>query len=1005
MESYGLRLKHNLTVEYVNGLSPWTSVDAGRVLYDTRTRRCYVGKLDHWGIVGLYDYMIKESHLFTDDEITGSKHAISALHIPVELSTYGQQLLEPIAHDYVNNNNFFTFDSTSNVQFVFDAIRFHLFSVDFDLDTDSVNADSISFNTSALPYDVINDVQDKLNELAKFDSLDILLAPLDTSNPDQDFGYLLGILSFNIKEALVDIERYLSKLNSENIPLTISGLGETTVQFVFDELYRRHSSGKFIDLYDGPQEISSNTLDVIQSNGENLFIWNEPTSTNIHVRFPNVFGEVNEMENTIITNKYFHPSEICDMNSVDNTVIFGATSYSPKDFFSTSIQHGLEMIRELQCAGEPRALDCYPSLVTGSQQEFDTSTQMEQRKDDALCCPLTKNDNDEDWSLIFSSWHRFSHEKGYDTQPAIPTHLNAYALTGDGIMTTADTHSHNGVISFNAYDCFEFEVTLTSDTLDNDMIGVVVAFCVDSDGWEHTITAIRIHGSTEDYMPIENDGATPVHVQWALVYNYRQDTEYLIADGTASTQQCPSAPSGTPWGEETGWNGAVTRIKVHRMLNQITVSCTDWNTEEPYVAPLSVNLDSDARLNKFKGPQRYGYSAHSTMNATWERQIIDCLDCGTTNCRQLQATQANGCVTSSDPAEIASLKSSLPKTDGNCFGSCFDVTVGAAIPIDFNDVFNNWSRLITGSATIDNWHMDSGKIICSSNQSGLQYFLSPTKYERYQFELTVTSPDPDDDFIFIVIAGDLSGNNICAVRSLCACNAAPDVWPTWVIVYNFGQSDEDWLAWNDGLGDEARTGGWNGRYSRIKVCRSDDTISILASRFNSLTYDDDSLAVIDLNDDFRLTKFKGPQSIGFGCGSQNAATFDAPSLNEIGEMVVSSDPIPAIYDGSEDTLWEWDSSSCSWIPTQIELPCGGYIDEPKLCSDNAPTSCAQLDTEVRPVYDVANGNIYHWNRDECTWDKEDCPDWTILERNTIYYNDITCKVYYYNCDRQWIPLN
>lgn len=999
MESYGIIAKSDLIIEHVRSLPVWKESDQGRIIYNKSTKRCYLGKFNEWELFGIYEKVIKSNHLFVDNELTGSNDSISALHIPICLDSHIDLLIQDIANGYDNRSNFFHFDSTSNVQFAFDAIYNNLKQIPFDID--SINSVSSAFTTNGITHN-FNDIQNEL------DNLHFINKAFKIELLKNDFGTLIGFNSVTVMDAIVEIVGYISPLDTDNLPIYINNIGSSNVQFIIDEFHRITSISKFIDLLDVPDGYSENPLVALRSDGNSQSDWMEPGAQHIKLKFPNVFGKQNDdLENIIINDEYFYPSEDCSLDTIQNTIMFGSLSYKPLDFYTTGVQQGINMIREIQCAVPPRALSCEPSLVVGSQWEFDISAQLEQYKDDAKCCPITENNNDEDWNLIYNTWYRFSHEKGYSTQPAISTHLNAYSLTSDGLKTIADTHSHNGVISFNAYDCFEFEITITSDTLDNDMIGVVVAWHVDEHGWEHTLTALRIHGSNEYYMGIEGSGTEDdpgIWVQWALVYNYRQDTEWLIADGTDNTQMCPISPHGSPWTEETGWFNHFTKIKVYRKNNQIVVSCTDWDTESPFIAPLSINLDSDSRLQMFKGPKQYGYSAHSTMNATWERQSIKCIDCGSTNCRRLELVNENGCVIVQDSIELASLKTTLSLNDTNCFGSCEDAPLGSSIPIDFQNVFDTWSRLVTGDATVDNWHMSGDQIVCSSNRSGMQYFLSPEKYENYSFELTVTSPDSDDDFIYVVIAGDLSGNNICAVRSLCACNYAPTVWPTWVIVYNFGKDDREWLAWNDGIGDEAHTGGWNGRYSRIKVCRSGNDISIIASRFNSLDYAEESLAVLNLQEDLRLNKFMGPQSIGFGCLSQNLATFYSPSLYEVGELS-SGGAVQNIYDSSEDTLWVWVSSSCSWEPTVIDMPCGGDSNAPGLCSSNAPTSCSQLDTETRRIYDIRTHDMYDWNNITCKWDKFDCPNWMELDKNTIYYNDITCKIFFFDCDRQWRSLN
>jgi len=989
MESYGLAFSQELVVEKVLLVPTWTESDQGRIIYSLRNKRCYIGRLNDWEILGIYEYMIKDHHLFTDDQITGSKHAISALRVPIEFSSDTVSITNPIATQYDSDKEFFGFDSTSNVQFVLDGIHHNLNNTQFKFSDESLTIDMFSDSVTAMAFGVQQDI----NKLASATTADWNLVDIIIDDPNANFGHVLGLSPTSLQDALVDLAKYLETISASNIPATLSSSPESImIQFAFDEIQSKQYDLHFTDIEDGPQMYDENELSLLHTTSNAPMDWIEPGSFNINVRLPNVHNSIVEMDTIVVSSEKYFPKGECLTTSIQNTVVFDRITNSPADYYSTGLQQGLEIIRDLQCAPPDRALECSPMLIVASQEEFDTTTRVEQRKDDSLCCPLTKNDNDEDWGLIFSTWHRFSHEKGYNYQPAITSHLGSYALTADGIKTTADSHSHNGTVSFNAYDCFEFEVTITSDTTDNDMIGIVAAFHVDSSGWEHTLTAVRIHGSEEDYMAIGGDGseANPgTHVQWALVYNYRQDTEWLILDGTGGTAKCPSSYQGDPWSEETGWFNHFSRIKVTRKLDSLSVSCTNWDTEEPFRATLSINLDSDPRLAKFKGPQRYGYSAHSTMNATWERQVIDCLDCGSTNCRDMVLSHEGGCIHTSDPSEIAGLKATLGDTDSTCWPCSRLETVGENL-IDFEEVWSTWLRYASPGESTDTWTFINGSIHSTDNWQYVSYFYSSQRYSKYRFELTVRSGNSDDDGIFLVAAHS-SNSNLIVMRTQGGLGSSIG---SFSVIYNYGLSGMVVLgkmSYNDS------SGSWSGRFSRLSVCRYDDILTIMCSNFNSTSLNPNTMVTVDLKD---YPLLSGPKSIGFGCISQADSWFSDPGLYAV-ESPPPPEPIPHIYDYHEQTLWVW--ADCAWSPVELEYPCGGYIDEPSPCS-LVKQSCSALDTTVRKIYDIANLYMYEWDPEECIWVAEHCPDWSELNRNTIFYNDITCRVFYHDCDRQWSPL-
>lgn len=210
-------------------------------------------------------------------------------------------------------------------------------------------------------------------------------------------------------------------------------------------------------------------------------------------------------------------------------------------------------------------------------------------------------------ATVFNEWKRFSHDTTAD-QPAIASELTSwsYDAATDTIKCTINSSSHVGFVSLTKYDKYLHEVILSSTDGDSDMIGVVIAFAVDGNGREHTLTAIRTKSSEAHVLA----GAT---AGWVIVYNYNRSDEKVIVDG--------SFLAGTAGA--TGWStvpqGTSVRVKrdgdtIEAWTSQFADSTAtiDNNTK------LTVNLLSDSVLAVFRGPAAYGYSAFSQPSASFK---------------------------------------------------------------------------------------------------------------------------------------------------------------------------------------------------------------------------------------------------------------------------------------------------------------------------------------------------------------------------------------------------
>lgn len=197
---------------------------------------------------------------------------------------------------------------------------------------------------------------------------------------------------------------------------------------------------------------------------------------------------------------------------------------------------------------------------------------------------------------VFTEWNRFSHLANTEAQPANASELNnwEYNTSSDTISCTINSATHIGFYSNKKIDKYDIDLQLSSTVGDDDMMGMVIAFAIDGEGREHSLTAIRTN-------------TTWVTNQWLIIYNYLRSDQWIITYDT-------SILDGGTWNSYS----IGTRIKVSRDGDLITAFSTQ-NNSAAFVpeSELNVDLTSDPRLAVFRGPQAYGYSCHSQDNSTF----------------------------------------------------------------------------------------------------------------------------------------------------------------------------------------------------------------------------------------------------------------------------------------------------------------------------------------------------------------------------------------------------
>lgn len=194
---------------------------------------------------------------------------------------------------------------------------------------------------------------------------------------------------------------------------------------------------------------------------------------------------------------------------------------------------------------------------------------------------------------VYNGWYKFSHN-GSGRQPANAGELDAweYVLEDDEILTTVNSSTYIGAVSPDLYKAYDINMRLTSRAMDNDDMAFILAFVIDEDGREHTISAIRSHQYTA--------------WNWAIVYNFSQSDSFVI--GSKKLVGTGNWSSHHPVG---------THIRAVRNDDLFEVYSSDAGSETVREdSKIVIDLNSDRRLEKFKGARAIGVAARSQQYAS-----------------------------------------------------------------------------------------------------------------------------------------------------------------------------------------------------------------------------------------------------------------------------------------------------------------------------------------------------------------------------------------------------
>jgi len=190
------------------------------------------------------------------------------------------------------------------------------------------------------------------------------------------------------------------------------------------------------------------------------------------------------------------------------------------------------------------------------------------------------------------------------------------------------------------------------------------------------------------------------------------------------------------------------------------------------------------------------------------------------------------------------------------------------------DMFNKWPR-INGASYFENglvatgqandWYMSGNTIIMPANTAGLNAFISPYKHENYTLESRLYSSNRDDDTIGLVAAHERIGNDnyTLSVDRTKGGFLAAKKGLGFVFTINNTQHQLSNISVN------GTSGGWSGRWSKLKVVREGNIFKVWAGNWNSWSYSTtEPVMTIDLADYPEMEMLMGAKSYGYLTWSQ-----------------------------------------------------------------------------------------------------------------------------------------
>lgn len=199
------------------------------------------------------------------------------------------------------------------------------------------------------------------------------------------------------------------------------------------------------------------------------------------------------------------------------------------------------------------------------------------------------------------------------------------------ILSLVNSNQLTGFISPLFFESYSHSAVLQSTHWDDDLIAMIIAQkrIVEDSGVSknYTLAAIRAHGGISFPGRLSSDPP----INWALVYLENGNPKNLIASKEIGISYKNTNPGPMSLANKNdGWSGKSSMVKIVRNKNLIQAWVSDWALSgEPFPTDvngdslLSVDLSSLPILEKFIGPQKFGYGSLSQMWSSFNNVQFD----------------------------------------------------------------------------------------------------------------------------------------------------------------------------------------------------------------------------------------------------------------------------------------------------------------------------------------------------------------------------------------------
>jgi hypothetical protein len=233
---------------------------------------------------------------------------------------------------------------------------------------------------------------------------------------------------------------------------------------------------------------------------------------------------------------------------------------------------------------------------------------------------------------VFDTWKRFSHGSSNSLSDNIPGQVNEtqswnYNSGTEQINTTVNSQSHIGFISNIPLSSYTLDARLFSTNPgDNDRIGIVIAFVEDEDdlvpNQAFGLDPASYPGvnTTDEFIPNQHTltllrNRDNLDESYFISYNYGKTSRKIVANGSTLLTNTLD-----------DWGSAFADVRVERdgdIIKGFTLNFSDLTQDVTFQdTEITVDLNSDPDLEKFKGPARYGFSSLSQQGASFSNISI-----------------------------------------------------------------------------------------------------------------------------------------------------------------------------------------------------------------------------------------------------------------------------------------------------------------------------------------------------------------------------------------------